>query len=224
MNILARKIKLMMEVEGVSQVELAGKAEVHQGNLSQMLKGTRDLDDEKAEQLLVQGFNMRPSEARKLIAEWRIEDYAKDAPELASKLTDDEELAGYARIPILGDLACGDPTEIASMQDPEPVDHALIGEEFVDGNLDRTFAFWAKGNSMAPEIKDGSLLVIEAGNEYRGPSVVYAFRFGNEYGLGRIVKSDDAFVISKANTDWPNIPINSDFEICGFLKTTIRKG
>lgn len=206
-----------------NQQIIAEKMGKNRSYLSQKLNGTVPMAREDAKLILTQGMGFSNEEAEDKIAKWMIsynEQYLKRPHGGISK---EDPISGYVKIPLLGDISCGNPMELQHMYDPsiEPESEELIRAEFIP-NPEKTVAFLANGNSMEPDISRGSLILVEHSNAYQGPHMIHAFRFGNDYGLGRIVRGKDVYMIDKANKDWPKIPIDTDeFEICGFVQAII---
>lgn len=68
-----------------------------------------------------------------------------------------------------------------------------------------------RGNSMAPEIQDGDLLLIEHyNNEQIVDNAIYFFMYGNEVFVKRLSKNINEIIITSENKDYPQIILKKE--------------
>lgn len=109
-------------------------------------------------------------------------------------------------IPLLGTIACGDPIlaqENVAEYIVEPADHLPSG---------KLFYLRAKGRSMEPTIKDGSLVLIRAQPRVEdGEIAAVLFTDGDEATLKRIKRAGQTVVLMPDNREYePIIASNSN--------------
>lgn len=99
------------------------------------------------------------------------------------------------RIPVLGDVPCGIPTEAIEMVDAD--DWEEIPEK-----LARTGTFYgliAKGDSMSPRIQAGDVLIVKQQSTAESGDVVIAKINGDEATCKRLLKQEDGIVLQPFN-------------------------
>lgn len=99
-----------------------------------------------------------------------------------------------ARIPVLGTIACGDPI----LAEENINDYrTVLAEGLPTGNL---FYLEAKGNSMAPTIPNGAMVMIREQPDVENGEIAAVLVNGNEEAtLKRIKKQDDMMVLMPDN-------------------------
>ena len=119
-------------------------------------------------------------------------------------------------IPLLGTIACGDPIlaqENVAEYIAEPADHLPSG---------KLFYLRAKGRSMEPTIKDGSLVLIRAQPRVEdGEIAAVLFTDDNEATLKRIKRAGQTVVLMPDNREYEPI-IASDSNPARILGKAVR--
>ena len=99
------------------------------------------------------------------------------------------------RIPVLGDVPCGIPTEAIEMVDAEEW-------EEIPEKLARTGKFYgliAKGDSMSPRIQAGDVLIVRQQSTAESGDLVIAKINGEEATCKRLLKQEDGIVLQPFN-------------------------
>lgn len=77
-NIVGKELQKLRKQKGISLRDLASRIGwSNYGAISSMENGKLSITDDMLEKILVKGLDLRYSEAKKLIGEWRIEENAK---------------------------------------------------------------------------------------------------------------------------------------------------
>lgn len=76
-------------------------------------------------------------------------------PTRQTKKINDQE---YYYLPVIAAVSCGSPQEIEAA---EPLDHILVNNNSLQGDLDNFFAFYASGDSMEPLISNGDVIIVK---------------------------------------------------------------
>ena len=103
------------------------------------------------------------------------------------------------RIPVLGDVPCGIPTEAVEMLDAE-------SWEEIPERLARTGTFYgliAKGDSMSPRIQEGDVLIVRQQSTAESGDVVIAKVNGEEATCKRLLKQEGGIVLQPFNPSYP---------------------
>jgi repressor LexA len=112
-----------------------------------------------------------------------------DLPDLVRKLE-----AGI-RIPVLGSVPCGIPTEAIEYLDAE--DWEEISE--VLSRQGTFFGLKVKGNSMIPRIQEGDILIVKVQPDAESGDVVIAKINGEDACCKRLIKHQDGIVLQSFN-------------------------
>jgi repressor LexA len=127
-----------------------------------------------------------------------------------------EPVTHTTKIPLLGTIACGDPIlaqENVAEYIAEPADHLPSG---------KLFYLRAKGRSMEPTIKDGSLVLIRAQPRVEdGEIAAVLFTDGDEATLKRIKRAGQTVVLMPDNREYEPI-IASDSNPARILGKAVR--
>jgi len=107
----------------------------------------------------------------------------------------DEEIKSKrsVTIPILGKVAAGIPIE--AVED-------ILGEEEIPDVLAHTGKFFAlkiKGDSMAPKIENGSIVVVRQQDDAETGNIVIALVNGDDAICKKLIKSDSGITLSSLN-------------------------
>lgn len=113
---------------------------------------------------------------------------------LEEKSNTTKKTVAASRIPVLGTVPCGIPVEaIQEVLDWEEVKEA----ENYDGKL---FALRAKGDSMAPRISEGDILVVHQQPDAESNELIIALVNGDEATCKELKKREDGIVLVPWNT------------------------
>ena len=114
-------------------------------------------------------------------------------------------VAEFVKIPLLGAIACGDPIlaeENIEKYINEPADYLPTG---------KLFYLQAKGKSMEPTIKDGSLVLIRQQPDVEdGEIAAVLFTEDNEATLKRIKRAGQTVILMPDNRDFEAIVATDD--------------
>ncbi|MHA6258319.1 helix-turn-helix domain-containing protein [Sporosarcina sp. CAU 1771] len=112
------------------------------------------------------------------------------------------------RIPVLGTISCGDPILAEANYEDYRIE---LADRLPSGNL---FYLEAKGDSMYPEIPDGSMVLLREQNEVENGEIAAVMVNGNtEATLKRIKKQDGMMILLPVNPEYeaifvtPNNPV-----------------
>ena len=111
-------------------------------------------------------------------------------------LLGDYKLTQRTRIPILGSVPCGEAIE--AIED-------IVGYIDADvelGQIKSTFALYAKGDSMYPEIKDGDILVIKYTPIVESGKIAIVKVNGYDATCKRITYNDQGIVLYPINPEY----------------------
>lgn len=141
----------------------------------------------------------------------KIADYYNVNVTFLTSVHDDGEAANVlpiskiVRIPLLGAIACGDPIlaeENIERYMSEPADYLPTG---------KLFYLQAKGKSMEPTIKDGSLVLIRQQPDVEdGEIAAVLFTEDNEATLKRIKRAGQTVILMPDNRDFEAIIATDD--------------
>lgn len=217
-----KNIIIEIELANLTQTSIARKTGINQATLSKIFNGVRQINDDQAHAILTKALDYKDSEALAMIAKWKMQELAKNAgielPEGSIPLTDNFEY-----VPLVSEVSCGEGMEIESIMSRSDYEALVpVPKEYIK-QLDKTFAFTAKGNSMATEIQDGDTVVVQQSKDYI-PGKVYLYKLGNDFGLARLKKETNGdVIIVKANHQYPPIQVGQrDIEICGVVQVVLN--
>lgn len=213
-NNLGKRVKFQREKHGWSQSELAKRAEVSQGAISQLENGT----SENTRHL------SKIAKALKVTTE-----YLTDGKEMVK-----EQMPEMDEYVIVGGDKAG--------QDPNPDEYVMIPQYDVkgscgNGNLVGDVAVkgglvfkkeWiqalgksdsdlatvhAQGNSMAPTIEDGQVLLVDTSETQPQSAKIYLICVDDQLYIKRLINMFDKWIMRSDNTDkhsYPDIEISAD--------------
>lgn len=109
------------------------------------------------------------------------------------------------KIPILGEIACGDPI----IAEDNIIDYQTrIADDLPKGEL---FYLRAKGDSMAPDIKSGALVLCRQQPEVENGEIAAVLVNGNtEATLKKVRKINDSILLEPINDDYEPYIVNED--------------
>ena len=122
----------------------------------------------------------------------------------AEPVTDDD----FVALPVLGDIPCGDLDQVGQGD--------IVGYQHVyrDKVGRGRFFLRARGDSMAPLILDGDLLLIEPGPEWSNKTVVAVFMDGHVT-CKRLYLYDHSAALVSANPNYSPIVVSEEMIILG---------
>ena len=122
----------------------------------------------------------------------------------AEPVTDDD----FVALPVLGDIPCGDLDQVGQGD--------IVGYQHVyrDKIGRGRFFLRARGDSMAPLILDGDLLLIEPGPEWNNKTVVAVFMDGHVT-CKRLYLYDHSAALVSANPNYSPIVVTEEMVILG---------
>lgn len=116
----------------------------------------------------------------------------------------------YYFLPIIDGVSCGSPQEIESA---EPLDHILIDIKSISGNLNDYFAFYASGDSMAPYISNGDVIIVKQHDDWTDVDErICIVRINGEITLKKvkIFSEGKEILLSPYNKDYPPILLDKE--------------
>jgi DNA polymerase V len=118
------------------------------------------------------------------------------------------------RFPFMGtSVSCGMP-----IGHDQLVEKEVQLEDFVVKNPKKTFFVKASGDSMAPTILDGDVLVIEASSKAKNEDIVLV-QIGNDFTIKRLIKTSKEFRLIPDNLLYQELELSNDIsvKICGIV-------
>lgn len=220
MSYMEDKLKLEIEMSGMTYTKIAEKIGVQHSWVSNILNGKRNLTDDKIYDLLVRGLGYKDKEAVEQIAIWRAEEYFSkaglDMPDGARV-----DLAGWHKVPFITEVSCGEGVDITDLI--EDLNQFTSAPDHMVGDPDKTFAFRAEGDSMVPDVNNGDVVIIEHTKELMS-SRIQLVKIDGKLLLGRVHKTQDGYEVDKSNRSFSSLPVKhgQDFEICGVMVGVIH--
>lgn len=223
MNYLAKKIKNLLELKGITHQSAAAELDWGTSTLTNLLNGNRELTEEKAEFVLVKVFDYKPSEAKDQVAQWVAEDSLHSLNDssraaMLQKFGQIQPLGGVVEVPVYGTASCGVPRNEQTLMENDDVEKIPLPGGMVEGFGDDIYILRADGNSMEPVLSNGSYVVIKPAFEYQGATKTYLLVIDNECVIGNLAMVEGLYRISKANKEYPPIPVEGhEVQICGVV-------
>lgn len=198
-KIFSKNLNYYMDAKGVNQTDLCNRLDIPKMTMNNWVNANTYPRPDKI-QLLADFFNIRRSD---LTEEKRA----------TNIYTASEE---SIRIPILGEIACGEPIYVSENFSGYRTDSQ---ESIPSGNV---YYLKAKGNSMSPSIPEGAYVLIREQSEVEnGEIAAVLINDENEATLKRVRKNEDAFMLIPDNRDYDPIIINKN-NPCRILGKAIR--
>lgn len=186
---ISDNINKLIAEKGVSQVDIHNHTKIPRSTLTGYVKGTSTPNAGNI-QKLADFFHVKKSE---------IDPRFKPAPKNLIRITE------FAKIPILGEIACGDP---------------ILAEENIEGYIEeavdnlpsgKLFYLKTKGNSMTPTIPIGSYVMIrKQPNVEDGEIAAVIVNGDNEATLKRVKYQNGLTILMPDNNDYPPYIITED--------------
>ena len=109
------------------------------------------------------------------------------------------------RFPFMGtSVSCGMP-----IGNDYIIEKEVQLEDFVVKNPKKTFFVKASGNSMAPTIIEGDILVIEATSKAKNDDIVLV-RYGSDFTIKRFIKTDKAYRLLPDNLHYRELELTDE--------------
>lgn len=139
------------------------------------------------------------SEQDALIQKWN-DQMSSDLPDEVRRIE-----AGI-RIPVLGSVPCGIPTDAIEFLDTEEWEE--ISEKM--SRSGRFFGLKVKGDSMIPRIREGDTLIVKIQPDAESGDIVIAKVNGDEACCKRLIKQKDGIVLQSFNPCYAPMFFNND--------------
>ncbi|WP_290491093.1 MULTISPECIES: LexA family protein [unclassified Aerococcus] len=184
-NILASNLKELADKKRVTQADIVRDLELSESTVRSWFNGEKYPRIQKL-QLLAEYFNVPRSR-------------------LTEKRAENLSIATLKRIPVLGEIACGDPITA----DENIIDYRdEIAEQLPTGDL---FYLKAKGESMSPTITNGSYVLIKAQpNVENGEIAAVLVNGDTEATLKRVKRQGDIVMLVADNPEYMPYVITKD--------------
>lgn len=128
------------------------------------------------------------SEQDAVIAKWTAQQSAGLADEV-------RRIEAGIRIPVLGEVPCGIPTEAVEFLDAD--DWEEISEKM--SRHGRFFGLKVKGDSMSPRIQEGDVLIVQQTSDAESGDVVIAKFNGDDACCKKLIKQEGGIVLQSFN-------------------------
>lgn len=172
-DIIATNLNRLLEVNGKSQADLAAYMEVSQATVSNWCKAIKVPRMDKLDRICI-FLNCSRSD---------LMDERVEKPK-------------GVKIPVLGDVAAGIPIEaVESILDYEEIDEELASKgEF--------FGLRIKGNSMAPRIQSGDVVIVKVQSDAESGDIVIAKVNGDDACCKKLQKHDEGINLISLNPEY----------------------
>ena len=204
MNTFQNRLKEALDSSGLSQAELARRANIGRNSISDYLKGKYEAKQDKLHALAqvlnvdegwLMGYDVK--QGRKVTSETNL------PTNFVYPLGDDFERIS---IPLIGEIACGDP--ITAEENIEGYVEEIFEKPVPKGNL---FALRCKGKSMEPTIHDGSIVTIREQPTVEDGEIAAVLVDGdNEATLKRIKHQGNLIMLMPDNKEFDPIILDKD--------------
>lgn len=184
-NILASNLKELADKKRVTQADIVRDLELSESTVRSWFNGEKYPRIQKL-QLLAEYFNVPRSR-------------------LTEKRAENLSIATLKRIPVLGEIACGDPITA----DENIIDYRdEIAEQLPTGDL---FYLKAKGESMSPTITNGSYVLIKVQpNVENGEIAAVLVNGDTEATLKRVKRQGDIVMLVADNPEYMPYVVTKD--------------
>lgn len=204
MNTFQNRLKEALDSSGLSQAELARRANVGRNSISDYLKGKYEAKQDKLHALAqvlnvdegwLMGYDVK--QERKVTSETNL------PTNIVYPLGDNFERIS---IPLIGEIACGDP--ITAEENIEGYVEEIFEKPVPKGNL---FALRCKGKSMEPTIHDGSIVTIREQPTVEDGEIAAVLVDGdNEATLKRVKHQGNLIMLMPDNKEFDPIILDKD--------------
>lgn len=205
----AKNIEFLIGKRNITPTALADATKVPQPTIHRILSGESRDPKTSTLQPLAQYFGVTVSDLRD-----------KDLS-LGSGLVAAQPTASYHvnKIPVISWVQAGGFSEVVDDMPPGVSD---TWEEVTVPVRRHTFGLYVKGDSMAPDFPDGTLLVIEPDMEAQPGDYVIA-KNGGEATFKLFVKDGPDYYLKPLNPHYPMKPFPADGVIVGVVREMKRK-
>lgn len=104
-------------------------------------------------------------------------------------------------VPVLGRVAAGIPAEMVE---------DILGYEEIDDSIGEAFALRINGDSMAPSLMKGDVVIVKRQEDVESGDVAIVAVNGEDATCKRIVKSNDGVMLVPINPEYPPIFYSND--------------
>ena len=188
MKIIAANLESLASRKGVSQVELSRELQIPTATLNGYFKGTS---------------LPNPGNVQKIADYFEV--YKSDVDPRYSKPDNIIPITKTIKIPLLGEIACGDPIlaeENIEEYIDEPVNYLPSGT---------CFYLRAKGDSMKPTIPNGAKVLIRQQPDVEDNEIpAVLMTDSNEATLKRIKRADGTMFLMPDNPEYSPVLVNKD--------------
>ena len=135
------------------------------------------------------------------------------------KIVDESPEKEIAWLNLYGLAQCG---ENGVLLDNHPIDRIPIATRLLSFPSFEAFLVKAKGNSMAPRIKEGDLVIGKRTDNYENGMVAICVNNGEAL-IKKIQKDDNSIILISLNAEHPPFLATGDFRIIGEVKGVISR-
>lgn len=186
----AQRLKSALDAAGMKQAELCRLSDISSGAMSAYYSGRYEPKADKVE-AMAKALKVSPQWLMGLSDTIKHPQSAIDAG-VATNI-------GAVRIPVLSEIAAGEPIEAMNyiMDDADPSTWEEIPAEWLHGNK-QYFALRVSGDSMTPQIPDGTIAIIERCYEFIDNRIMAVYVNGYKATLKRVRVKENGMVILEA--------------------------
>jgi hypothetical protein len=195
-----------------------------------MLNGVREITEERARKILVQGLDYKPSEARQMINTWLAEDYAEKAR------INIEAIGGVplsamqmVEIPLLtldSEYIPVNDNDLANLP-LDKIKRTVLPKKMHDQYPNGIYAVEVENGSAAPYMNTSGCIYIAPLFKYVGAERTYLLDFNKRRLVGKLVKNDGKqhYEVHTAGQPLPPIPFGSnELKVCGIVVGSMEEG
>lgn len=210
-NDIGKRIKYARERLGISQTQLAKRADVSQGAISQLESGSAV--SSKYLPQIAQALGVPVEQLTETAGGTfsHMAEYVKvggDAPGTAPSAEEYEIIPQYD---VTG--SCGNGAMIGDVDVKGGLVFRKGWLEGLGANTKALATIYAQGDSMAPTIEDGQVLLVDTTETVPRSSKIYLVCIDGQLYIKRLINMFDGWFLRSDNTDkaiYPDIPISSE--------------
>lgn len=215
----AQRLKSALDAAGMKQAELCRLSDISSAAMSSYYSGRYEPKADKVEAM---------AKALKVSPQWLM-GFSENTKHPQSAI--DAGVAtniGAVRIPVLSEIAAGAPIEAMNyiMDDADPSTWEEIPAEWLHSDK-QYFALKVSGDSMEPQIPDGTIAIIERCYEFIDNRIMAVYVNGYTATLKRVRLKDNGMIVLEAFNPTYGAQIFTAEEVestpvrpCGLLKET----
>lgn len=202
MNTFQSRLKEALANSGLSQAELARRANIGRNSISDYLKGKYEAKQDKLHSL-ARVLNVDEGWLMGYDISQERNSNSKVPTNIIYPLGDKFQRVS---IPLIGEIACGDP--ITAEENIEGYVEEIFEKPVPKGNL---FALRCKGKSMEPTIHDGSIVTIREQSTVEDGEIAAVLVDGdNEATLKRVKHQGNLIMLMPDNKEFDPIILDKD--------------